>query len=100
MDEAGFTNSRIASARKKLKTTELITDIVDAIPDGKEKIFLHSVIKNHYPRIDHKVTIDMRRLIRMPGSVHTRTGNVSEYMNPITFNPMTDATNISTLLGE
>jgi DNA primase small subunit len=99
-EEAGFTKNSIAKARERLKNSELVADIVDSIPRGKENQFLKTVILNHYPRIDHKVTIDIRRLIRMPGSIHAGTGNISEYVNPITFNPAYDAKNLYDVIGE
>ncbi|MHA2402763.1 MAG: DNA primase catalytic subunit PriS [Candidatus Kariarchaeaceae archaeon] len=99
IEEAGFTENSLQKARVALKSSNLIRDIISAIPKNKEEIFLKSVIKRHYPRIDHKVTIDVRRLIRMPGSVHIRTKNICEYIDdPTTFNPDTDATSIYDLL--
>ncbi len=98
-ENAGFSVNSLKKARQKLESSELLRDIVDAIPNGKEPIFLNTLIKYHYPRIDHKVTIDVRRLIRMPGSIHIRSKNISEYIsNPGKFNPINDARNMYDLI--
>ncbi|MCY3410334.1 MAG: DNA primase catalytic subunit PriS [Candidatus Heimdallarchaeota archaeon] len=98
-EHAGFTDTTIKKAREKLEKSKLLRDIVDSIPKDKEDIFLQSLILNHYPRIDHKVTIDIRRLIRMPGSIHIRSKNISQFIsNPTTFNPINDATNMYDVL--
>lgn len=100
-NEAGFTDHSLKKARDNLKTSVLLKDIVESIPKGKVEKFTTSLIKYHYPRIDHKVTIDTRRLIRMPGSVHIGTKNVSEILdNPISFNPKYDAQSLETIIGE
>ena len=53
-----------------------------------EETFFETLVKYRYPRIDHKVTIDTRRLIRVPGSIHFHTGLVSQFVdNPATFFP-------------
>ena len=57
-------------------------------PRTDEDTFFTQMIKYYYPRIDYKVTIDTRRLIRMPGSVHGKTGLISEYVDdPYTYTP-------------
>ncbi len=48
------------------------------------------VIRRWAPRIDHKVTIDLRRLLRMPTSIHGKTGRVARILDLNTifeFNP-------------
>lgn len=93
--DIGFTKNKLELSREFLEGTALYRDIVDSVPRGKDEEFLNSVILHLYPRIDHKVTIDVRRLIRMPGSVHGRTQNISEYIDdPGNFNPLKDAKNI------
>ena len=47
----------------------------------KEETFFETLVRYRYPRIDHKVTIDTRRLIRLPGSVHFDTGIVSQFVD-------------------
>lgn len=99
IENAGFTSTRYKNAKKVLEKSQLVRDIKDIIPKGKEGIFYEAVLKHHYPRIDHKVTIDIRRLIRMPGSIHIRSKNVSQYIsNPTTFNPINDAINMYDIL--
>ena len=39
------------------------------------------IIRRWAPRIDHKVTIDLRRLLRMPTSIHGKTGNVARILD-------------------
>lgn len=95
MENAGFTQTTLKRAIQKLDNSNILKDIVDVIPKGKEDQFLNALIKYHYPRIDHKVTIDIRRLIRMPGSIHIRSKNISEFIgNPSRFNPINDAKNM------
>jgi DNA primase small subunit len=99
IEEAGFTQTTLKRARERLEHSELIRDIVDSVPN--EKKFLESAIVRHYPRIDYKVTIDIKRLIRMPGSVHIGTKNISQFIeDPTTFNPLRDATNLYDVVGE
>ncbi|MHA2252162.1 MAG: DNA primase catalytic subunit PriS [Candidatus Kariarchaeaceae archaeon] len=99
LKEAGFTKNSLQKAQDTLKNSEVLRDIVGSIPRNKEDIFLQSLIKHHYPRIDHKVTIDVRRLIRMPGSIHIRSGNICEIIeDPFSFNPKKDARNMMDLL--
>ncbi len=48
------------------------------------------ILRRWAPRIDHKVTIDLRRLIRLPYSIHGKTGQVARILSPkeiFDFNP-------------
>ncbi|MHA2108659.1 MAG: DNA primase catalytic subunit PriS [Candidatus Hodarchaeales archaeon] len=48
------------------------------------------VLRRWAPRIDHKVTIDLRRLLRMPMSIHGKTGMIAQILDLDTvfeFNP-------------
>jgi DNA primase catalytic subunit len=48
------------------------------------------VLRRWAPRIDHKVTIDLRRLLRMPMSIHGKTGRIAQILDLDTvfeFNP-------------
>ncbi len=40
------------------------------------------IIRRWAPRIDHKVSIDLRRLLRMPTSIHGKTGCVARILDP------------------
>jgi len=65
--------------------------------EKNEKI-VENILRNHYPRIDHKVSIDLRRLLRAPGSIHGETGNKVKFLTMKElekFNPLTDAENIN-----
>ncbi len=58
---------------------------IDVVPKNHEA-FLGMLIKYRYPRIDHKVTIDTKRLIRLPGTIHSRTGFIVQYVDdPVSF---------------
>ncbi len=48
------------------------------------------ILRRWVPRIDHKVTIDLRRLLRLPNSIHGKTGRVARILDPskiFAFNP-------------
>jgi DNA primase small subunit len=48
------------------------------------------ILRRWVPRIDHKVTIDLRRLIRLPHSIHGKTGHVARIIESdeiFEFNP-------------
>lgn len=48
------------------------------------------ILRRWVPRIDHKVTIDLRRLLRLPTSIHGKTGKIAQILNPseiFSFNP-------------
>lgn len=48
------------------------------------------ILRRWAPRIDHKVTIDLRRLLRLPMSIHGKTGHVARILSTediFTFNP-------------
>ena len=50
------------------------------------------ILRRWAPRIDHKVSIDLRRLLRMPTSIHGKTGCVARILDPnpeiiFNFNP-------------
>ena len=48
------------------------------------------ILRRWVPRIDHKVSIDLRRLLRLPNSIHGKTGKVARLLNPrdiFSFNP-------------
>ncbi|MFW9777243.1 MAG: DNA primase catalytic subunit PriS [Candidatus Heimdallarchaeota archaeon] len=38
------------------------------------------ILRRWAPRIDHKVTIDLRRLLRLPTSIHGKTGHVARIL--------------------
>lgn len=86
--EINIGKAALATLRKKVEAKNF-QNHVELIPSKVgEEPFLEQLIKYYYPRIDHKVTIDTRRLIRMPGSVHGRTGLISQYLeSPQTFYP-------------
>lgn len=51
------------------------------------------ILRRWAPRIDHKVSIDLRRLLRLPYSIHGKTGRVAHILNSnviFDFNPEED----------
>ncbi len=47
-----------------------------------------AIVISRYPRIDRKVTMDTRRLLKIPNSIHGNTGNVCVVIKNISnFNP-------------
>ncbi len=53
------------------------------------------ILRRWVPRIDHKVTIDLRRLLRLPNSIHGKTGRVARILDPseiFAFNPEEEST--------
>ncbi len=48
------------------------------------------ILRRWVPRIDHKVSIDLRRLLRLPNSIHGKTGKTARILDPSNiffFNP-------------
>lgn len=48
------------------------------------------ILRRWVPRIDHKVTIDTRRLLRLPFSIHGKTGRIARILSTqeiLNFNP-------------
>ncbi len=70
-------------------TKELTTAIINK---AKHVGALDEIFRRRYPRLDTKVSIDTRRLLRMPGSIHEKTGkkcrilDISKELD--TFNPL------------
>lgn len=60
----------------------------------RENYFIDSIIVLNGPRIDKKVTIDLRRLLRMPGSLHGKSGKRVIFFDTLTdllkFNPFVE----------
>lgn len=95
-EEIGFSYPQLKRAREKITKVNYLQSVDGIIPKEMEKVFLTNLIKYRYPRIDHKVTIDTRRLIRMPNSVHTGANNICRYLDdPGSFDPRSGADNLS-----
>ena len=94
--EIGIKKAALKTMRSKIETKNF-QRFVDVIPKNHEE-FLRQLIKHRYPRIDHKVSIDTKRLIRLPGTIHSRTGFVVQYVDhPETFT-LQEAVHFETLL--
>lgn len=92
---------RIAADRETTGVTDLMlkNQILTRMNklEKNEKI-TENILRNHYPRIDHKVSIDLRRLLRAPGSIHGDTGNKVTFLTLKElekFNPLQDAESIN-----
>ncbi|MHA1947819.1 MAG: DNA primase catalytic subunit PriS [Candidatus Hodarchaeales archaeon] len=93
--ELGLSASAASSIIKQLKHQE------GRVDDNLAKDFNYrigkvnkydEIIRRWAPRIDHKVSIDLRRLLRMPTSIHGKTGCVARILDPdpeiiFNFNP-------------
>ncbi|MDH5404350.1 MAG: DNA primase catalytic subunit PriS [Candidatus Heimdallarchaeota archaeon] len=98
-NECGYSKNMLDKARITLDKSNLIQDLMRSIPKDESQ-FLNALIKRRYPRIDHKVSIDTRRLIRMPESVHIKTKNICKIIkDPVSFNPLNDAINLNTIFS-
>lgn len=74
-----FTGKQIERLRYNLKnSTRPFYYTYDTILESKQKrdnIFTH-IITYRYPRIDRKVSIDIRRLLKVPGGVQNTNGRI------------------------
>jgi len=74
-----FTKEQITRLHYNLKnSTRPFHYTYDTILDKKQdrdKVFTH-IITYRYPRIDRKVSIDIRRILKVPGSVQDSTGKI------------------------
>ena len=88
LEELGIKSSTSTTIKNKLKQWDR-KNYQDIIPRTlKEDKFFESLVRYRYARIDHKVTIDTKRLIRLPGSIHFGTGLISQKVeDPISFFP-------------
>jgi len=83
--ELGISGSAASSIIKQLKHQEgrvdrnLARDFNYRL--GKVNKY-DEVLRRWAPRIDHKVSIDLRRLLRMPTSIHGKTGCVARILDP------------------
>ncbi len=78
----------VKEAREYQENVRLGTPLGNWLKKGEEEKVLKAAVLYRYPRIDHKVSIDIRRVLRMPGTVHSSTGLISEIItNPTEFYP-------------
>ena len=68
--EAGVILERVSQIERRFTPREILS----LISLEHEKKFIEQSILMRAPRIDHKVTIDIRRLLRCPGSIHGKAG--------------------------
>ena len=83
--ELGLSGSAASSIIKQLKHQEgrvdknLARDFNYRLNKANK---YEEIIRRWAPRIDHKVSIDLRRLLRMPTSIHGKTGCVARILDP------------------
>ncbi len=98
-EEAGFGTTTAKRMKDKIETVSSPREILELAPNTDD--FFKGVIKHRYPRIDQGVSVDLKKVIRMPGSVHFGTRNVSEIIdNPWDFNPIFHAKSIYEVMGD
>jgi DNA primase small subunit len=79
--ELGFSGSAATDSIRQLKHQEGIVDENLARRLNKQLARIKKydeILRRWVPRIDHKVSIDLRRLLRMPGSIHGKTGKIAQ----------------------
>ncbi len=79
-EEIGIKKKALETLRAKAIAFEQLDNYYSIIPSKAKDSFLPQLIKYRYPRIDHKVTIDVKRLIRLPESVHIRTKLLCQFV--------------------
>lgn len=91
--DLGFKSNKATEIMKQLEFQEgkIDENLAKTVNFELAKINKYDEIMRRWlPRIDHKVTIDLRRLIRLPYSIHGKTGKIARIMNPsdiFSFNP-------------
>lgn len=89
----GINSSRASNIRGQLKQQEGKIDDTLRRSFNKDLARINKydeILRRWVPRIDHKVSIDLRRLLRMPSSIHGKTGKIARVMDPaeiFRFNP-------------
>ncbi len=79
---------RLVKEAKEFQEGEIGKPLGTWLKKSEEEQILKTAILYRYPRIDHKVSIDIRRVVRMPGTVHSSTGLISKIVeSPTKFYP-------------
>ena len=82
--ELGFSGGKATSTMKQLEHQE------GRVDDNLARSFnlqlarvnkYDEILRRWVPRIDHKVSIDLRRLLRMPMSIHGKTGKIARVLD-------------------
>ncbi len=96
--ELGFSGEAATSTMKQLKHQEGHVDenLARSFNLKLSRVNKYDeILRRWVPRIDHKVSIDLRRLLRMPTSIHGKTGKVARILDLNTvfeFNPEEEPT--------
>ncbi len=88
----GFPKKKIELLKNEVKmfidTGVLVNPIGNTLKNTERELLIKTALLYRYPRIDYKVTIDTRRILRIPGSIHGSTGMISEIItDPASFYP-------------
>jgi len=81
LESAGFKSYKAREIIKERESTG-VTDLLlrRALLSAGDEIYDH-MIRMRFPRLDAKVTIDLRRLLRAPGSVHGNSGKICRILS-------------------
>jgi DNA primase small subunit len=82
--ELGFSGSAATQTMRQLQHQEGIIDenLAKSFNLNLARVKKYDeILRRWVPRIDHKVSIDLRRLLRMPGSIHGKTGKVAQILD-------------------
>ncbi len=89
----GLNSTRASNIRGQLQQQDGKIDATLRMSFNKDLARINKydeILRRWVPRIDHKVSIDLRRLLRMPSSIHGKTGQVARILDPaeiFDFNP-------------
>jgi DNA primase small subunit len=82
--ELGFSSGKATSTMKQLEHQEGRVDENLARNFNLQLARVNKydeILRRWVPRIDHKVSIDLRRLLRMPSSIHGKTGKIARILD-------------------
>ncbi|MHA1972018.1 MAG: DNA primase catalytic subunit PriS [Candidatus Hodarchaeales archaeon] len=80
----GLNSTRASNIRSQIKRQDGVVDETLAKNFNRDLARINKydeILRRWVPRIDHKVTIDTRRLLRLPNSIHGKTGCVARILS-------------------
>ncbi len=102
LKEFGFTRKKATEAIRKanfdLQDHEQMFKTVT--PDDIQERVGTEMIRHRYPRIDKKVTMDTRRVLRIPGSIHGSTDNICHFIDDMERFTLQQAVSVREVLEE
>ncbi len=81
----GLSSSRASNIKAQLKRQDdkIDSNLRSSFNKDLARINKYDeILRRWVPRIDHKVTIDLRRLLRLPFSIHGKSGRVARILDP------------------